>query len=156
DFGIGIKDYITRISYKTASLTSLSCYAGARTANLPDDQIRLSVRMGHDFGKAYQIRDDIFDFLGDEDLLKKPPSDLAQGTVTLPMIFLLKKIGKEDGEKVTREPYLCHPLKIDAVKEAADYCNRLLVRSLKHLRFFPPCPIKQKMVKTLEKVHINT
>jgi heptaprenyl diphosphate synthase len=179
DFKTGIKDYITRITYKTASLTSLSCIAGARTANLPDEKTRLLAKMGYEFGKAYQIRDDIMDFLGDEDNLKKPPSDLAQGTITLPMIFLIKMNAAYAGALLSdkkgckpsdeRSPMSNRPdknktvpmshlseLKTEAVKKAADYCNRLLARSIKHLSVFPPCEIKQKMVQILEKLYINT
>jgi geranylgeranyl pyrophosphate synthase len=169
DFTTGIKDYIIRISYKTASLTSLSCIAGARTANLSDEKIRLLAKMGQDFGKAYQIRDDILDFLGDEEHLKKPPSDLAQGTITLPMILLLKMIKAEDavavdpvkkddkrGDKRIPVSNSIEPaLKIDAVRKAAAYSNRLLARCIMNLRFFPPWHIKQKMIKFLEKMNID-
>lgn len=163
DFTTSIKDYITRITYKTASLTSLSCIAGARTANLSDEKIRLLAKMGQEFGKAYQIRDDIMDFLGDEKNLKKPPSDLEQGTITLPMILLIK-MTNADGfspeelyERLRNERIVSMShLKIKAAKKAADYCNRLITRSIKHLRIFTYCDIKQNMVKTLEKVYINT
>ncbi|HHY70491.1 MAG TPA: polyprenyl synthetase family protein [Thermoanaerobacterales bacterium] len=172
DFSTDIKDYIVMITYKTASLTSLSCFAGARTANLPDEKIRLLAKMGQDFGKAYQIRDDILDFLGDEEHLKKPPSDLAQGTITLPMIFFIKMIkaidieevylGEEEGKygklgnnRPISMSHLLH-LKNEAVKKAVDYCNHLLIRSTKRLDIFPPCEIKQKMLETLEKMHIIT
>jgi heptaprenyl diphosphate synthase len=177
DFTIGIKDYMTRITYKTASLTSLSCITGACTANLSHEKTRLLAKLGHDFGKAYQIRDDILDFLGDEEHLKKPPSDLAQGTITLPMIILLKMIKATDTVAVSLEKStvtaghnkkpmlhkgdsnksipLSH-LKTEAVKKAADYCNRLITRSTKCLDSFPLCEIRQKMAQTLEKIYINT
>ena len=70
DFTTSIKDYLKVITYKTAYLTSFSCYAGAQTANLSKNQTRLLVKIGYDFGKSYQVRDDILDFLGDEASLK--------------------------------------------------------------------------------------
>lgn len=176
DFTTGVRDYIVRITCKTASLTALSCIAGARTADMADEKIRLLAKVGQDFGRAYQIRDDILDFLGDEERLKKPPSDLVQGTITLPMIFLLKMIkasgsealysykdSKSAGGRIqvsckgkTVSVLHLSELKTKAVKRAAEYCNRLLARSTKHLGIFPPCEIKQKMVQVLEKIYINT
>lgn len=174
DFKTSIKDYIVRITYKTASLTSLSCFAGAYTAKLSADKIRLLVKMGQDFGKAYQIRDDIFDFLGDEQHLKKPSSDLIQGTVTLPMILLFKMTKTKNPHALfsymkngTLSDDLTHclpannqicvsQLKKVAVNKAAQYCNRLLTRCIKYLGSFPPSDIKQNLVQTIDKIYINT
>lgn len=174
DFKTSIKDYIVRITYKTASLTSLSCFVGAYTAKLPADKINLLVKMGQDFGKAYQIRDDILDFLGDEQHLKKPSSDLIQGTVTLPMILLFKMMKTKNPHvlfsymkngKLSDDLAHCLPannqicvsqLKKVAVNKAANYCNRFLSRCIKYLGSFPPCEINQNLVHIIEKIYIKT
>src|SRR5690606_12918177 len=45
DLNTSIKDYMVRITYKTAALTSLSCFAGACTAKLPAEKTRLLAKM---------------------------------------------------------------------------------------------------------------
>lgn len=174
DLNTSIKDYIVRITYKTASLTSLSCFAGACTAKLSAEKIRLLVKMGQDFGKAYQIRDDIMDFTGDEQHLKKPSSDLNQGTITLPVILLFKMNKTKNPHELfsyikdgklsdkldpclsTQKQFCVSKLKKAAAKKAAKYCNRFIARCIKHLSDFPPCEIKQKMVQTVEAIYIST
>lgn len=160
DITTQIKDYLTIISCKTASLTSFSCFAGARIANLTEEQIRRLVKMGLNLGRAYQIRDDILDFLNKEDYMKKPASDMEQGIITLPLILLIKKISNtEDLETYDIKHFLKFPLdpllKIDAAGEAAQYANYLLSEAIESLRFFPPCNIKLKLLQVLNKVLIN-
>ena len=54
-------------------------------------QISAMRTYGHNLGMAFQIMDDILDFVGDEALLGKPVgSDLRQGTVTLPVFHYLQ------------------------------------------------------------------
>lgn len=171
DLNTSVKDYIIRITYKTAALTSLSCFAGACTAKLPAEKARLLVKMGWDFGKAYQIRDDIMDFTGDEQHLKKPSSDLIQGTITLPMILLFKmnkaanprelfsyirngKFSDRFQSSTIQKQFYVSQLKKAAVEQAAKYCNRFLARCIKYLSVFPPCEIKEKMVQTIEDMRI--
>ncbi len=171
DFTTSVKDYMVRITYKTASLTSLSCFAGACTGKLPDDKVKLLVKMGQDLGKAYQIRDDIMDFMGDEQHLKKPASDLDQGTITLPMILLLKMTKPQNPHAIfsyikngqlrdgnwTAENEICvAQLKKAAVNKAAQYCNRFLTRCIKYLDNFPSCKIKENMAETIENIYIDT
>jgi geranylgeranyl pyrophosphate synthase len=52
------------------------------------------MNFGRDFGIAYQIVDDILDITSDARSLGKPVgSDLAQGTITLPVICYLERDG---------------------------------------------------------------
>jgi len=87
---ISFDDYQRRIYGKTASLFAASAEIGAILADASDEQIELLREFGGALGLAYQIIDDILDFLGNETELGKPAGqDLRQGTVTLPtMLFL--------------------------------------------------------------------
>jgi geranylgeranyl pyrophosphate synthase len=74
---------------KTASLYVLACEGGAILAGLAEPQIVAMRRYGDRLGLAFQIVDDVLDFVGDESYLgKRVGSDLRQGTITLPVINL--------------------------------------------------------------------
>ncbi|MDS1030371.1 polyprenyl synthetase family protein [Bacillota bacterium LX-D] len=82
--------YYNKISKKTGKLIAVSCQSGS-LAGEADEETALSLRnYGLNLGYAFQITDDILDFTGEEEILGKPVgSDLKQGTLTLPIIFLL-------------------------------------------------------------------
>ncbi len=99
--GTSIKDYLARISGKTAQLFAVSCYSGAITSQATRRQTMLAWSMGHYIGMAFQIIDDVLDFKGDFNTVRKPTlADIRQGIYTLPLIYALR----ERPEKLS--PYL--------------------------------------------------
>ena len=59
---------------------------------------------GRNLGLCFQITDDLLDFTGDSATLGKPSgSDLAQGILTLPVIYLLNNIAFEQGSEIAIE-----------------------------------------------------
>jgi octaprenyl-diphosphate synthase len=84
--------YLDRISSKTASLFSLTTESGAILSQAPEESIQILREYGYNLGIAFQIVDDLLDFIGTEEEMGKPVgSDLAQGTLTLPAMFLLER-----------------------------------------------------------------
>lgn len=82
-------EYYHSIECKTAALFVAAAESGAILAGLPEAEIKAISRYGYNVGVAFQIIDDILDFVGDERKMGKPVgSDLRQGTVTLPAIYL--------------------------------------------------------------------
>jgi len=89
------QDYLERIAGKTASLFAMCCQGGAIVSNQPPHMVQALREYGTNLGLAFQIADDVLDFVGDESRLGKPAgSDLRQGTVTLPLIFFARDIPK--------------------------------------------------------------
>ncbi|GAI02781.1 unnamed protein product, partial [marine sediment metagenome] len=83
--------YLHRIISKTASLFSLATESGAILSQAPGKSVRVLKEYGYNLGIAFQIVDDIMDFIGTEEEMGKPVgSDLAQGTLTLPAMLLLE------------------------------------------------------------------
>ncbi|MCC7103764.1 MAG: polyprenyl synthetase family protein [Chloroflexi bacterium] len=86
-------DYYQTVWGKTASLFVLACEGGALLAGLPEDQVQALRSYGEQIGLAFQLADDILDFVGSQSELGKPVgSDLRQGTITLPVIYLREEI----------------------------------------------------------------
>jgi geranylgeranyl pyrophosphate synthase len=85
------QDYEQRIYAKTASLLGLSSEAGAILANAQTEEKAALRTYGEQIGLAFQIADDVLDFVADEDTLGKPVgSDLRQGLITLPALLFLE------------------------------------------------------------------
>jgi len=91
------QQYLQRISSKTASLFVLATEAGAVLSRAPEESVEILSDYGHNLGLAFQIVDDVLDFIGTEEDLGKPVgSDLAQGTLTLPAMLLLKRYPEDN------------------------------------------------------------
>ena len=105
-----VDHYLQRISGKTASLFAAACEGGAAVTGAAEDRVQALRAYGHNLGMAFQIVDDILDFMGDEDEMGKPVgSDLMQGTLTLPSLLLMNRypqdnpIGKLFGQRRRQE-----------------------------------------------------
>ena len=84
--------YFQRVAQKTAALFSMATESGAAMSQAPEESIQILIKYGYDLGIAFQIVDDILDFIGTEEELGKPTgSDLSQGTITLPAMLLLER-----------------------------------------------------------------
>ncbi|XUX00162.1 MAG: polyprenyl synthetase family protein [Dehalogenimonas sp.] len=92
-----MEGYLQRIAGKTAALLKMSAESGAILAGGTEDQIQILAGYGYNLGLAFQIVDDILDFIGTEEELGKPVgSDLRQGTVTLPALILTERQPKSN------------------------------------------------------------
>jgi octaprenyl-diphosphate synthase len=82
-------DYTQLIAAKTASLMAAACDMGA-LVGVPDHRDSLR-RFGKNLGMAFQVADDILDYVGSEENTGKPAGqDLRERKVTLPLIGALK------------------------------------------------------------------
>lgn len=85
------QQYLHNIYRKTAALMEACCSAGASLAGLADDAVLLFKAYGRHLGLAFQITDDVLDITGKSSLIGKPVrSDLREGIITLPLIYLLE------------------------------------------------------------------
>jgi geranylgeranyl pyrophosphate synthase len=108
------QEYEQRIYAKTASLIALSAEAGAILAGASTDLIVALRTYGERLGLAFQVVDDVLDFVADTDTLGKPVgSDLRQGLVTLPVLLLLEN----EPDHPTLQRALMHPSN-ETVEEA--------------------------------------
>jgi len=92
--------YFQRISSKTASLFSLATESGAILSQAPEKSVKELKEYGYNLGIAFQIVDDVLDFIGTEEELGKPVgSDLAQGILTLPAMLIIERYPEDNPVK---------------------------------------------------------
>jgi len=97
DLNISLGEYLRMIDLKTAELFRVSCYLGASLSGRPADFAHAADRFGHHLGIAYQIFDDLVDFLGEEQQVGKTlGTDLATGKLTLPLMLLLERVSADE------------------------------------------------------------
>ena len=91
------QDHLDICSRKTASLFSACGRLAAILADVgPSMEAQLS-KYGHCLGLAFQLTDDLLDYISNEQTLGKPVlKDLEEGKVTLPIIYLLERANLEE------------------------------------------------------------
>ncbi|MBE9501426.1 MAG: polyprenyl synthetase family protein [Chloroflexi bacterium] len=101
DWRMEQQEYYKQIESKTASLFSVASRSAAILGEAPGEEEEAFRTYGHNLGMAFQIVDDILDFVGEEEELGKPVgNDLLQGTITLPAILLVEQ---RQGKPAIRE-----------------------------------------------------
>jgi len=91
DLNITEEQYLEKTYGKTACLFASSCKVGALAASMPAESVYNLEQFGLCLGYAYQIIDDLLDFMSDSELLGKPVgTDLLEGNITLPVIHALR------------------------------------------------------------------
>jgi octaprenyl-diphosphate synthase len=84
--------YMRVIERKTAVLFAAATELGGVLAGLPKDQCEALRRYGTQLGCAFQIADDLLDYVSDADTLgKNIGDDLAEGKPTLPLIYAIQR-----------------------------------------------------------------
>lgn len=96
-----VEEYYRRIYAKTASLFETSTHTAAVISNVGRREVEALRKFGYELGMAFQIVDDILDYVGDESTVGKPVGgDLRLGLVTLPMLYYMQT--KPDDPAVLR------------------------------------------------------
>ncbi len=149
-FNLDIKDYIKIINSKTAVLFSSCCEIGAILGNASAKQQQAIKEFGTITGQAFQISDDILDYMGDPAVTgKKPGTDLNEGKMTLPVI-LLRDMATETEKKelhniIVEEEFSEENLnrilelmeKYEIKKHSEEYVDKLLNKTKDLLNMLP-------------------
>merc|ERR1719383_156883 len=82
--------YLEKTYKKTASLLANSCKAVAVLSGCNEDLIESAYQYGRNLGLAFQLVDDMLDFVSTSEAMGKPTSaDLNLGLATAPVLFAL-------------------------------------------------------------------
>lgn len=97
------QQYYQVIKNKTAKLFAAGCELSALVSTDDQDLITNMACYGEYLGMAFQIADDMLDYtLENQKLDKNIGDDLAEGKLTLPLIYLLKHGTAEDREIISQ------------------------------------------------------
>ena len=88
--------YYQVIKQKTAALFETCAAVGAQSVGATDVQIQSAKKFGQNIGIIFQIRDDIFDYYDKSEIGKPTGNDMAEGKLTLPVIYALNSTGDQD------------------------------------------------------------
>lgn len=95
--------YLRIIGDKTASLFSTCTEIGASSATDDPEKRRLLKEFGENVGMAFQIRDDLLDYLGRKSIIGKPTgTDMKEKKLTLPLIYALTHAQRKDSRLVLK------------------------------------------------------
>lgn len=154
------RDYLRRIKRKTALLLSSSCELGALVSNASPDVVRKLQRFGYFAGMAFQIVDDILDITSTDEKLGKPAgSDLLNGHLTLPTLYI--KDEKEfqpylqrsfDGTLTEEEraEMIKYIRKSGAIERAQRVSDLYLKKAIDELESLPEGEAKSALLKIAE------
>ena len=80
--------YFRSIHGKTASLLAAACRIGGIVSELPTEHVEALTTFGTAYGTAFQLVDDVLDFVSTDEQLGKPAGhDLEEGVYTLPALI---------------------------------------------------------------------
>ena len=95
--------YYDVIKMKTAALFESCASIGAMSAGASPEEVEKARLFGQNLGIIFQIRDDIFDYYESIDIGKPTGNDMAEGKLTLPVIYALNNSHLESMQTLARK-----------------------------------------------------
>ena len=144
---------------KTAFMFSACTEVGAIVAGATAEEQRGLARYGLSVGIAFQLIDDLLDFVSTEDKLGKPvANDLREGKLTLPLIYLMQE-GNEDQRQmietvmrergfhsVAREDLLSLLYQSGALDRAREAAHIYAAEAMESISIFPASPYRHALM----------
>jgi heptaprenyl diphosphate synthase len=159
---VSVRPYLRKITGKTALLFSLACHVGASEAKAPPLVASKLRRIGYNLGMAFQIIDDILDYTGEENRIRKPRgNDVKAGIVTLPLILALRRdtrgklaalVGENTFPRSDFNKIIRLTLELGGIEESYRYSRRYTNRALKEIAGLPPGKSRTMMEKLTHKL----
>ncbi|MCD6320441.1 MAG: polyprenyl synthetase family protein [Candidatus Desulfofervidaceae bacterium] len=152
------KEYFEIINGKTAVLIAASSRLGAVLAGAEEDKENALQKYGHRLGLAFQIIDDVLDYIGSEKEFGKPVGhDIKEGKVTLPLIYALKACTLEEKKQVKKqferrkEEDIAAIVTLVKAKKGLELATNKAIEFVKEakeaLSIFPPHPAKEILLQ---------
>lgn len=163
NLNLDIENYFQIISAKTAELFAASCQVGACIAT-DNTEIRTSMyEFGLNLGMAFQIIDDVLDYVANQNTLgKNIGDDFKEGKVTLPLIIAYLDSGKEEKlfwqrtihDKKQREEDFAYVLSIFDKYQVIDKCMQIAKefasKAKKYLDIAPNNDVRDSLITILD------
>jgi heptaprenyl diphosphate synthase len=150
--------YFRTIDRKTAVLFQLACETGAMLTRSRKRAVWKMGRYGRLLGRAFQMMDDLSDFVSLEpEAGKLRGTDLMQRRMTLPIIYAMEELGPDS--RVSRimagDPFTAEDIQ-SAINDvvgcggfirAYGEARAAVIEAAQSLDFFPPGPIRDALVR---------
>ncbi len=157
------EEYFRIISDKTASLIGACCELGASSATADAAACGALRTYGEMVGIAFQIRDDIFDYVSTGAAIGKPTgNDLKEKKLTLPLIYSINQAPRKESKRIltlikkgeeseersrtVRDFVTQYGGLVYAEKIAIEYC----ARAREAIAPFPDGPAKRSLLEFVE------
>ncbi|MBQ8065373.1 MAG: polyprenyl synthetase family protein [Prevotella sp.] len=95
--------YYQVIQQKTAALFQSCAAIGAMSAGASSADVMKAAEFGKNLGIMFQIRDDIFDYFDSKAIGKPTGNDMAEGKLTLPVIYALNNTDFESMQTLAKK-----------------------------------------------------
>ena len=95
--------YYQIINSKTAALFEACAKIGSLSASAPEQAVLDAAKFGQYIGMIFQIRDDIFDYFDSAQIGKPTGNDMAEGKLTLPVIYALNSTNDDSMMNLARK-----------------------------------------------------
>jgi octaprenyl-diphosphate synthase len=141
--------YYKIISDKTAALLATCTKIGAASVTDDKEVIRKMEEFGENIGMAFQLKDDLFDYLSTSSLIGKPVgNDIIEKKITLPLIHAFENSTPKEAKKIRKMirkgglsnkqiryiiDYAVEYKGIDYTKAKADYYVEEAIKSLESI-----------------------
>ena len=147
-------DYLRIIYGKTASLFVTAALSAAISVKAPAPLCRAAETFAARLGTAFQIKDDILDYLPDAALGKPVGLDLREQKITQPLLCALESVPQQEAAAIREKVagIVARPeweadvrafvAAQDGVSRAKEVMNRYLEEALESLSAFPPSASK--------------
>lgn len=159
DVDITEEQHFDIIRRKTAYLFGGCAEIGGRLGQVPEEQAAALREYGFNLGVAFQVIDDLLDYTATESELGKPiGSDLREGKVTLPVIYLLQRDGKGASDLVRHivesgaaTPSEWQELSLliaqhQVIDSAYEKAREAAEAAQRHLKVFPSSPEREALM----------
>ena len=94
------KIYLEIIKKKTATLLASCTVNGACSVKASNDELEKIKEFGTALGMAFQIKDDIFDYLPQGVIGKPSGNDIKEKKLTIPLIYALSQVSKSEQKRI--------------------------------------------------------
>jgi len=157
--------YMDIIKGKTAALFQVCAQGAAIEQKLSQQFVDALQQYGFNLGMAFQLKDDILDYVSDDDLLgKRAGNDLKEGKLTLPIIYTLKQCDKNQAIKI-KEFLISRQISSSQFKDVRDIINNYeglkstqelaisyIAKAKSYLSIFKPCLEKDTLSRLADYV----
>lgn len=152
------ESYLRVIYCKTASLFETACVSGGYSVKASAEKISAIRQYARALGYAFQLKDDILDYSGDEKLGKPTGSDLKERKITLPLLGAMKNVPARESElrrmvkEIPSHPEYCDDLRNfvlgnGGLEYASSKLENFITEAVKSLDIFENSPQKDYLVK---------